>query len=504
MSSTRRRVLLFGVALAVVQAVWIIAVPPFRASDEFDHAYRAAGVAHGQWLLGEPAVDGRGLYVDVPADIVRAASAQCESLDYPGPDNCRPALVTSGGLWRVATAAGPYNPVFYAVVGAVARPFGGDAALYAMRGAAAAMCLALILASLAITLSQRPGRWERLGLVLALTPVVTFSTAVAAPNGLEMSAGLLTWTALLALIRGRRPDRIGSYLASGAVGAALLGSVRMLGPVWLALICVVVLVVGGVSPWRRLWRDRRRTLLTAVAVGGAGVVWGGAWVVVSGWYAVEEEGAGRPPGLAVLMVRQSFTWVMQLTAAFPFRDVMAPVGVYPTALLLVVTALVVAVRRGSGRERTATVAAVLITVATPLLLTVLTVDRQGVVWQGRYLSAFVIGILPLCGQVLDRTSWAPREGGRLATIAVLLTSGIYGACMHRVVETEAARGSIDPRLDWTHLPPTVLSGLAVVAIVCGSASLLWRAPSPGGESDRSGAVPRGAETRGSGEVSAAV
>ena len=35
--------------LAILQALWILTVPPFRASDEFDHAYRAAAVARGQW-----------------------------------------------------------------------------------------------------------------------------------------------------------------------------------------------------------------------------------------------------------------------------------------------------------------------------------------------------------------------------------------------------------------------------------------------------------------------
>nr|WP_237448693.1 DUF2142 domain-containing protein [Nocardioides flavescens] len=462
--------------MAVVQSVWILAVPPFRASDEFDHVYRAAGVASGQWLLDQPAVDGRGLYVDIPADIVRAASAQCESLDYPGPDNCRPAQVTPEGRWRVATAAGPYNPVFYAVVGTAARPFAGDAALYVMRGVGAALCLVVVLAALAVALSQRPGRWERLGLLVALTPVVTFSTAIPAPNGLEMAAGLLTWCSLLAVARERRPDLVGWYLAAGAAGVALLGSVRMLGPLWLALICLVVLVVGGTGPWRRLWGRHRGGLVLAAGAGTAGVMWGAVWVVVSRWYAVEETGAGRPADLAVLLLRQSFTWVMQLTAAFPFRDVPAPLAVYPTVMVLVVTAVLVAVRRGSPRERCAIVVAVLLAVIVPVALTVVTVDRQGVVWQGRYLSAFVVGIVPLCGHVLDRTRWAPWEGGRLSLIAAVMVAGVYSACIHRVVASEELRGRVDPELDWAHLPPVVLSVAAAAAIVGCAAALLWSGP----------------------------
>ena len=34
----------------VMQAAWILALPPFRGADEFDHAYRAAAVAHGEFI----------------------------------------------------------------------------------------------------------------------------------------------------------------------------------------------------------------------------------------------------------------------------------------------------------------------------------------------------------------------------------------------------------------------------------------------------------------------
>ena len=64
--------LVAGVLL--VQAAWILAVPPFGGSDEFDHYHRAAGVASGQFRLTEPVQDGRGLLVRVPEDNVEAAA----------------------------------------------------------------------------------------------------------------------------------------------------------------------------------------------------------------------------------------------------------------------------------------------------------------------------------------------------------------------------------------------------------------------------------------------
>ncbi len=128
------------VGILLAQAAWILALPPFRGSDEFDHAYRAAGVASGQWRLTEYAREGRGMVVEVPADLVAAASGQCDSLKYTGHDNCHPISDAGDGRVTVATAAGNYNPLFYWVIGTAAKPFHGAAALYAMRIATAVLC----------------------------------------------------------------------------------------------------------------------------------------------------------------------------------------------------------------------------------------------------------------------------------------------------------------------------------------------------------------------------
>ena len=149
--------------LAILQALWIVTVPPFRASDEFDHAYRAAAVARGQWEATDPAADGRGTLVSVPADLVTAAHAQCADLSYTGHDNCNPAQRNDDGTVLVASGAGAYNPVYYWVVGTIARPFEGAAALYAMRVASAALCLLFMgLAAWALSLRRR-GAWSGAG-----------------------------------------------------------------------------------------------------------------------------------------------------------------------------------------------------------------------------------------------------------------------------------------------------------------------------------------------------
>jgi len=70
-----------GLGLFLLQAAWVVAMPPFAAMDEWDHAYRAAAVAHGQ-LAATPtdATTGTGAFVRVPTDIVEAAQHECRRL----------------------------------------------------------------------------------------------------------------------------------------------------------------------------------------------------------------------------------------------------------------------------------------------------------------------------------------------------------------------------------------------------------------------------------------
>ena len=101
----RRFAFLVFLGALLMQAAWIVAVPPFRGSDEFDHAYRAASVADGDWMPTTPAPDGRGDLVAVSPALVAAAQPVCLTYEYVGPDNCYPVSEQSDGKVLIATAA---------------------------------------------------------------------------------------------------------------------------------------------------------------------------------------------------------------------------------------------------------------------------------------------------------------------------------------------------------------------------------------------------------------
>jgi predicted membrane protein DUF2142 len=456
MVSIRRRLALVVGGIFVLQAVWVFAVPPFRASDEFDHAYRAAGVAHGQWLSDEPAEHGRGTLVDVPPGLVAAASAQCEDLSYTGHDNCHPARTEADGTVAVATGAGNYNPLYYWVVGTTSSVADGVASLYLMRATSALICLGLLGAAAAVTLSQRPGRWELVGLVVGLTPVLVFSTAVPAPNGPEMCAGLLLWTSCLALAAGKRPDLEHRYVAAATLAGVLLGLLRLLGPLWLCLIVVCVAVFAGREALRSLWARSAKGVLLAVGTVSAAVLAGGGWVMVAGNTSADAATNSRPDHLVGLIAEQSLTWILQITAAFPYRNEMAPPVVYPTMLIVVVAGLAIALRKAERGPRAAIALALVLTLTVPAVLTYLTVDSQGLIWQGRYQLPFVVGVMLMCGVVLDRAGWAPVEGGRLAVIALGMVGLVWVVSLHHVITVELGRRATVDSSGWVHPPLWVL------------------------------------------------
>lgn len=460
----------FVLGLAVLQAMWIATVPPFRASDEVDHAYRAASVARGEWLAEVSADNGRGGLVRVPADLVHAAHAQCEALPYTGPDNCS-GVPGSGldGTVLVATSAGGYNPAFYWVVGTVARPFDGAASLYAMRTAAALLCL--IFLGLAAWASQagarradtRGFRWRRAALVLALTPVLVFSTTVAAPNGLEIAAGAALWCSLLALPRARDPSLVRRLVGVAAAAAVALSTLRMLGPLFVIMIVGVVVLFHGRTTLdflRRSWRP----FVPAVLVVGTSMLLATLWILRSG-----QAEASRDPFLETTWYPSTLIlWPLQTIAAFPYRNIAGPVLVYPVVGVLVCTLTVVALRDARGTSRLALGLGCVTALLFPIVLTALTYSGQGVIWQGRYGLPFAVGFLIIAGIILDR-SQRQQSFVVVATAGVGLTAASV-ACLSKITHDELSRSASSEDAAWMPLPMWLLIvGATVVHVMW----LIW-------------------------------
>ena len=464
-----RYALLTLVGTLLAQAAWILAVPPFRGSDEFDHAFRAAGVASGQWRLTEAAAAGRGLVVEVPADLVRAAEAQCEALEYTGQDNCEAIDDVGGGRVAIATAAGNYNPLFYWVVGTAAEPFDGAAALYAMRVANAFLC-ALGISLAALLLGGITRGWGRIAFLAALTPVLVYSTVVPGPNGLEMIAGLCLWASLLRLTEA--PGRHGAALFALAGGAAAaLGVLRLLGPAWMAAIVVTVMVFAGPATIRRRLAEHPRPAALATLLAAAGTVAGGVWTLTAGLgIGTAQQLASTAPtdptleAVAELGFWDAFQlpiWLLQVVAAFPLRDEPAPIVVYPLVLCVVVALVVAALRRAHGWSRAGLVLCALLALFMPVAPTLATMHSEGLVWQGRYVLPYGVGLLLLAGVVLARGRARSAPGPTLVATAMLAAAHVVSVV--GVVRGELANPVSTGDGDWLQPPTVVIGGLMAAA-----------------------------------------
>lgn len=466
----------FALALAgvlLVQLAWILAVPPFRGLDEHEHALRADSAANGNLTAITDARSGMADAVDADADLVAASTPVCEAFPEGIAVNCDPLGPVADGRVLMRSSAASYHPLFYLAIGWPSLPFEGYAQLYAMRLAAAFLC-ALLIAAAFVAVRRSGGTWLGWGLLLTLTPTMTYSMMVAAPNGLELAAGALVWCSLLALPhtyagRGER-----GLLALAGTGATVLCATRTLGPLWTLLIAGTCVALLGIRPY--LWALRRRPWVggAALLVTAAAALWSADWTL--------SQGTNDPTGLddeypapALLrVIAQPALWVAQAMGAFPARDELAR----PAVLAAMVTAywifLAVSWRLAHRSGRRVLLLLVVVSVAVPMAISLATHAQLGFSWQGRYGWPYTMGVPLVGGLLLDRAGWlGSRRSASVLRIGLLVAvAGATVASQVRVLHQQVATSPLASGDDWVRVPALGLALLTVVGL-----ALLARAAS---------------------------
>ncbi len=455
--------------MLLIQVAWLLAVPPLFGIDEIDHTYRTSSIWQGELRpLGEFADpdEGRGDLVAVRSDVAGAAHDPCLLFHYYGKANCTPVGAGQrAGTSLVASSAARYNPVFYVVVGAAAEPFSGYDYVYALRAAAALVCTAMFGAGIWCLLTFARTRWPLALFFLGTTPMTLYSTTVAAPNGLEMVSGMTLWAALLGLFCSTprpSPGRQRGLLTIAAVSACTLVTVHTLGPLWLGLIALVVLVLAHPARiWRRV-RARPAGHLAAAATVLLATLGSVAWVVTAN--------ANDPAGEHVSLEGSPFPkifgqlilWPLQAVGAYPSRDDSAPVVVYAMAVTVFVWVTVIAARHLRGRVLAATLLLVATSVAVPFGLTLATYAQLGLAWQGRYGLPFSAGYFLILGLALDRAP-SPRSMRSFPLgVAAALLAAELAISLHGVVQHDLAFDLWRDNPHW-YFPGTAVLVLAAVA-----------------------------------------
>jgi hypothetical protein len=306
-------------------------------------------------------------------------------------------------------------------------------------------------------------RWPYVALVVVCTPVLIFSSGIVAPNGPEMMAALVLWTALIGLLSPSRRTKTRGLLCAVAVSGALLATLRSLGPVFCVLILGTVLLTTP-TPVRvihALMRRRSSWLaFLVVLVSGLQSIW---WILSMGSLDVSGVKRGATPLMEKLSATcvQALLWIFQSIAAFPFRDEPASPWVYFCYLVLFGAVMVLAVRRSRGSLRVALFAACAISILFPFLIAIATYDTYGGVWQGRYGLPYSIGMVVLAGLVLDRRAAQIPPHAALGALALFVTAQTMGPV--GVLLNEAKSSPLRNTSAWLEPSPYVLGVGAVAA-----------------------------------------
>jgi Predicted membrane protein (DUF2142) len=494
--------------VALLGALWALSSPPTAAPDEEAHVIRAAAVVRGEFVgrrLTSAQVDelfvrygfggdeGAGNLtpyrsVTVP-EIYDRPNWGC-FVDHP---NRTAACLDFSGPQRdasVVTHVASYPPEYYAWVGLFARPgSAGPRAVYVMRLASLVLAAALV-ASAAASLGRLGGApVVKLGLLVALTPMLLFLAGSVNPNGLEVAAGLALWVSGAVLVAEARasPDRQVDRRLVARVGVAASALVlsRQSGPLWSGLILLILAGLAGKHGMRGLRSSH--ALWAWAAVLTACLIAQMAWIVrldaldkhqLLG--APTHESTGE---LVRTAVGDSFVFYREMIGAFGWDNVPAPAftPLVWTSVLGGLTALAVAF----GRRREVVVLLV-VGLLTAVLPVVYFVAQSGYApWLGRYGLPIAFGVPVLAGLALrDLAIRRPRRAAVILAGGALVVGHVLAYAQNLRRYTVGANGTL---WFWTNpswsppVPPLVLLLGAIVATVVWAGWLLL--PVPGRDAD---------------------
>lgn len=433
--------------LSLLLACYVGSNPPGLAPDEPAHYRRAVGLASGV-VLGEEAAYVAAYNVS-PSQL---AWLNRTSRAVPVPRHLRGC-----GIFRVPVAGrcplddrertatgalpagseltyvGTYPPFAYlppalAIRLADTAGFAGTGALLAGRTVVAAWCAALVAAAGAL---RRRDDTDPAGLVglasvaIAVTPLAAFLFAELSGNGPEVAGAIATTAALLALTRDGPAPR-GAVVIFGAAGLVLATS-RSTGPLYLAEIALLVALLRGRAAAAIL---RRRGVLVAAAVGGAGVVASVAWQLFVEPRPARTLGsvlAGVPRALATLD-----TVMLQAAGVLGWRDVGIPFAAKAVWLLLFGGFAGLALLVGGRAARRALACAGVLLVATVVVIFagVILPTSPDFDMQGRYVLALVVAIPLVAGEVVSEhgsrvSRLLRRPAARVAGPVLLAAAGLH-------------------------------------------------------------------------------
>jgi hypothetical protein len=447
MRSVRRRQWssAFGL-LAGLSIIWAFAIPLFASPDEPAHVVRAISAAHGQFLGDEFGPDEvppypvpvdqepwkPGLSVDVPGLYQKWGHIECLIFDWNAQQSadCLSFDGPSENL-RAMTYVGRYPPAYYFIVGAVSwlTP-AGSIELYAMRIVSSLLCAALLASAIVTLWSRCRAPLARVGVAVAITPMVMFLTGTVNANALEIAAGIGVWVHGIVLATQEEKDELDTTLLDRFGVAALVLVLSRPGSIlWLGLAGLLVAFIAGLPKVRAWWRWTRARLWLA----------GLSFVLIAqlAWFLYAKTLDVRRTFIAVPIntplsddIRASLgselTWLRQMIGVFGWLDAPAPALVFVVWISAIAAIVGIALVAAHRRILIAIAALIGFCVLVPVVYQVKLADSVGYFWQGRYLLPLAVGVPLLAGigVATDGVTLPTSRTKRFALVtATLLVAG---------------------------------------------------------------------------------
>ncbi|MFI9328026.1 DUF2142 domain-containing protein [Kitasatospora sp. NPDC052868] len=437
LATTPRRLWTVSFALFLaLGASWSVATPIGASPDEHAHLIRAAAVARGQ-------IEGREVMVPHMVAGIEGHFAEtgvtlpkfyqdlkdvnaCYVFQSEKSAACAPALKDSETEALVTTAAGRYNPAYYLAVGWPSLVVSGEGGLYLMRLMSAVICAALLASAVVSAAEWRRRSLPMLGVLASATPMALFMAGMVNPSGPEIAAGILAWSAGLPILMSPEPKLLTRRLARLGIGAIVLISIRPLGLIWFAGAVVFALLLQERGALREVLR-RRSAWLWATAVVAASVaalVWSSAHP--------DNSVIRTPDTLTALTAARktfdnTFTYIQQMVGFFGWLDTAPPAATILLWAGIVVMLGLLALCFARAREVLAIVGSLIGIVMIPVVAQAMQASTLGMIWQGRYLLPFAVGLPIMATVICARQSWRPGMPWRRLLVLSSFTLSVANA-----------------------------------------------------------------------------
>lgn len=246
--------MLLVVSYALLVLAWMMSTPVGSAPDERDHYVRAAGAGRGQVILDtrpeaqSPAGEAaawrleQSRVVELPGSL-DPGSFECRS-EVDRVKDCESENPVSPSPVEFSTYLGTYPPALYVIPGVVMR-LGSDPVAAARLGRLTNALMSIVFIGLAAFALWNPAtRWRSLiGLLTVATPMVAYTASTLSPSGPEAASALCFFACILRVARTQAAGTM-VWIALGLSGLTLAVA-RDLGPLWIALGVLFVLVLAG-------------------------------------------------------------------------------------------------------------------------------------------------------------------------------------------------------------------------------------------------------------------